>query len=442
MLRRVGESVDPAGAVTAIGEARFPAPFSSGLEFNAPVHGVWNIVHTGMLLPESHQIYVCAYNCMRGVVLTAAEMNEAGRFSQVIVEERDLLAGRLEKVTVEGVTDVLRRLPQMPRAVLLFTVCIHHFLGSDLNWIYEELGRRFPDVAFVRCYMDPIMRKSGATPDMKMRRSLYDLLPARPADPKSVSLLGSDFAADETGDLAVLLRQNGFRLRELPRCRTFDEYLEMGESALFLSVYPSSRYGAEILAKRLDRPLLYLPASFRYEEIQSSLRRLAEALGVPAPDGTARIAECEAELAALARDMRGWQIVIDYTFHPRPLGLARLLLDRGFDVRCVWLDVVSGEEEEDFRYLQCIFPELRLAATVHPKGRVLPRHMEGKVLALGQKAAWFSGSRHFVNLVEGAGWYGFDGIRKLMAAMRQAMAKESEPEEDIVRKGWGCESCI
>lgn len=51
----------------------------SGIQF--PAHGNWNIVHTGMLLPEAIQIYVCADNCMRGVVLTAAEMNAADRFS-------------------------------------------------------------------------------------------------------------------------------------------------------------------------------------------------------------------------------------------------------------------------------------------------------------------------------------------------------------------------
>ncbi len=70
MLKKAGEST----------------PF--GLEFNSPAHGNWNIVHTGMLLPESIQIYVCADNCMRGVVLTAAEMNAADRFSFVIVKKR------------------------------------------------------------------------------------------------------------------------------------------------------------------------------------------------------------------------------------------------------------------------------------------------------------------------------------------------------------------
>ena len=57
-------------------------------------------------MPEAIQIYVCADNCMRGVVLTAAEMNAAERFSFVIVEEENLLNGNLEDVTIEGVTDV------------------------------------------------------------------------------------------------------------------------------------------------------------------------------------------------------------------------------------------------------------------------------------------------------------------------------------------------
>ncbi len=56
-----------------IKDAAFPAPFANVLEFNSPAHGTWNIVHMGMLVPEARQIYVCAYNCMRGVVLTAAD---------------------------------------------------------------------------------------------------------------------------------------------------------------------------------------------------------------------------------------------------------------------------------------------------------------------------------------------------------------------------------
>ena len=76
----------------------------------------WNIVHTGMQVPDAHQIYVCADNCMRGVVLTAAEMNEAERFSFVILKEEHLLNGNLEDITIEGVADVIERLEQKPKA--------------------------------------------------------------------------------------------------------------------------------------------------------------------------------------------------------------------------------------------------------------------------------------------------------------------------------------
>ena len=113
---------------------------SSGLEFNSPAHGNWNIVHTGMLLPEAIQIYVCADNCMRGVVLTAAEMNAADRFSFVIVEEEDLLNGNLEDVTIEGVTDVLKKRGDHPIASIFSS-----FLGRTRisGWIvgsYERPG--------------------------------------------------------------------------------------------------------------------------------------------------------------------------------------------------------------------------------------------------------------------------------------------------------------
>ena len=64
------------------------------------------------------------------------------------------------------------------------------------------------------------------------------------------------------------------------------------------------------------------------------------------------------------------------------------------------------------------------------------------MLAIGQKAAWFTDSRHFVNIVEGAGLYGFNGIVKLAGEMKEALECEKEPEDFITRKGLGCESCI
>lgn len=449
MLKRVGSRVIPEKTEVTIGEASFPALFPAGLEFNSPAHGNWNIVHTGMLVPEAQQIYVCADNCMRGVVLTAAEMNAADRFSFVIVEEKDLLGGNLEDVTIEGVTDVLNRLHKKSRAVLLFTVCLHHFLGSDLDRIYGELEDRFPEIFFMRCFMDPIMQKTGPSPDQKLRHAMYDAVPETEADPGCITLLGSDFMLDETSDIRRISEQNGFRLRETAACETWKDYQKLGEGSLILDCYPAGKFGVQQQAGRLGRPFLYLPGSFDYEEIQEQEGQLVGALEMLKKSQTntgldieKEIQSCEAALSHAKEIIGDTPVVLDYLFHPRPLGLAKLLLTHGFKVESVYLDSISPEEKDVFFWLKENVPELKLISTIRPEMRVRTRCSENKILAIGQKAAWFTGSRNFVNMVQGGGLYGFDGIRHTAQLMIEAFETEKDPEDLIVRKGWGCESCI
>ena len=451
MLKRVGDREFPGKTEVFIKEASFPVPFQPGLEFNSPAHGNWNIVHTGMLVPEAQQIYVCADNCMRGVVLTAAEMNAADRFSFVIVEEKDLLSGNLEDVTIEGVTDVLKRLDKKPKAVLLFTVCLHHFLGSDLDRIYGELEKRFPEIFFMRCFMDPIMQKTGPTPDQKLRLAMYDAVQERKADPKCVTVLGSDFALDEGSDICRILKKNEILLREIPTCETWEDYQNLGEGSLILNCYPAGKFGAEKQAERLGRPFLYLPGSFDYGEIQEQEEKLLGMLGqqnnrktgkIIGLDIEKEIRECEEALSHAHQIIGDTPIAVDYLFHPRPLGLTKLLLTHGFQVQSVFLDSISPEEKEVFFWLKENYPELKLISTVRPEMRVRTRQQSEKILAIGQKAAWFTGSRNFVNMVQGGGLWGFDGIRHTAQLMVEAFHEEKDPEDLIVRKGWGCESCI
>ena len=451
MLKRVGDREFPGKTEVFIKEASFPVPFQPGLEFNSPAHGNWNIVHTGMLVPEAQQIYVCADNCMRGVVLTAAEMNAADRFSFVIVEEKDLLGGNLEDVTIEGVTDVLKRLDKKPKAVLLFTVCLHHFLGSDLDRIYGELEKRFPEIFFMRCFMDPIMQKTGPTPDQKLRLAMYDAVQERKADPKCVTVLGSDFALDEGSDICRILKKNEILLREIPTCETWEDYQNLGEGSLILNCYPAGKFGAEKQAERLGRPFLYLPGSFDYEEIQEQEEKLLGMLEqqnnrktgeIKGLDIEKEIRECEEALSHAHQIIGDTPIAVDYLFHPRPLGLTKLLLTHKFQVQSVFLDSISPEEKEVFFWLKENYPELKLISTIRPEMRVRTRQQSEKILAIGQKAAWFTGSRNFVNMVQGGGLWGFDGIRHTAQLMVEAFHEEKDPEDLIVRKGWGCESCI
>ena len=442
MLRRVNEAPDRPAACVRVADAKFPAPFASGLEYSSPARGTWNIVHTGMLIPEAHEIFVCAAGCLRGVVLTAAEMNAMDRFSTVAVRENNLLDGDMEQLVIEGVSDILKKLPRLPPAVLVYTSCVHHFTGCDLDYIYGELRARFPEVAFTDCYMNPIMRKSGLTPDQLMRARLYDLLKPRPVDPGAVAIIGNDLPTRENSDLMRFLRELGLKVHEITSCETYDQYQRMAESAYYISYYPAAAAGGEILSKRLGGKHIYLPFSFDYDEIETGFRALASDLGVDPPDFSGKRQECELALRDALSCIGDTPIAVDYTFCPRPLGLARLLLDAGIRVERVYLDSISGEEKPAFDALREQYPDLMLYPTVHASMRFASPKEKSGFLAVGQKAAHFTNTDRFVNVVEGGGMIGYEAITDTLALMKDAYLNEKDMRHLVQIKGLGCECCL
>ena len=442
MLKRVTAPKNVECVGIPIAQADFPSPFRSGLEYASPARGTWNIVHTGMLIPEAHEIFVCAASCLRGVVLTAAEMGASHRFSTVEIRENNLLEGDLEFHVIEGVSDILQKLPKKPPAVLVYTSCVHHFAGCDLDMIYATLRARFPDIDFVDCYMNPIMRKSGLTPDQLMRSRLYMPLKKRPIRKGSVSIIGNDLPSCEDNDLMVLLKENGLRVHEITACKTYAQYQQMAESEFFVSYYPAAIPGGNMLAQRLGRTHIYVPFSFDFGEIDAAFSVLAKALDISLPDSAARRQACTDALSETLALVGDTPIAIDYTFCPRPLGLAKLLLDSGFNVRRVYLDVVTGEEKQTFESLQKQYPELLLFPTVHAGMRFLAQKEPSGYLAIGQKAAHFLNTSHFVNVVEGGGMLGYQAILKTAALMQEAFLEEKDTRNLIQIKGMGCGGCV
>ena len=138
---------------------------------------------------------------------------------------------------------------------------------------------------------------------------------------------------------------------------------------------------------------------------------------------------------------------IDYTYCPRPLGLAKLLLEHGINVTRVYVDGIPGGDRAAFDSLQKDHPDLMIYPTVHPGMRFArTANVEAesgvKVLAVGQKAAAFEETGRFVNVVEGGGMTGYEAISRTCRLMREAYCEE-KPMRDLVQvKGLGCEVCI
>ena len=419
-----------------IGDAGFPKPFEGGLEFNAPAHGTWNIVHIGFKIPKAHQIYICADNCMRGVVMTAAEMGELHRFSSVILEEDDMVfAGRLEESTIEGVTDVLNSLPEIPPVVIVFPVCVHKFMGCDIGFIYDELSKRFPDVKFVRGFMDPVMQKRGTTPDQRLRKAMFDIIPEGEKD-GSVTVMGCDMPLSKDNDIRKLLEMQQVKIRDEAACETLEDYYDLGKCSSVICSYPAGVLGTAAFCKRIGRPMVYMPFTFDYDAIDEALGQIGV---VPVFNGRVSCDRRVAELKTLLGDN---EIALDYTAVPRPLSLARFLISNGFNLKRIYLDAIDPDEKDDFDWLAENAPDTMLCATMHVKGRRRGK-AEGdkKVFAIGQKAAWFEETEYFVNIIEGGGLYGYAGIKAFLKLMEDAFIVPKDTEDIIPRKGLGC-SCV
>ena len=442
MLKRVNEPVERKLEGIRIADANFPAPFASGLEYATPARGTWNIVHTGMLIPEAHEIFVCAASCLRGVVLTAAEMHAEDRFSTVEIKEHNLLDGDMEELVIEGVSDIIEKLPKRPPAVLVYTSCVHHFAGCDLGMIYRELRERFPNIDFTDCYMNPIMRKSGLTPDQLMRSRLYMLLKEREKKDNAVAIIGNDLPTRESSELMEFLKSNGLKVHEITSCKTYEEYQEMAESSYYISYNAAAVAGGNMLEERLGGKHIYVPFSFDYDEIDAGFEKLVGTLGAEMPDYSEKRKACDVALKETYALIGKTPISIDYTYCPRPLGLARMLLNAGFAVEKVYVDSISGEEKADFLYLQEHYPELLFYPTLHAGMRFMAKKNLSGYLAIGQKAAYFDNTNHFVNVVEGGGMLGYDAVLNTLKLMREAYLEEKDMRGLIQIKGMGCEGCV
>ncbi|MGX8728581.1 MAG: nitrogenase component 1 [Lachnospiraceae bacterium] len=443
MLKKLGEQPHMEGARTTFGEARFPAPYAEGLEFSSPARGTWNIVHTGFLIPEAHEIFVCARGCLRGVVLTAAEANALSRYSAIEIREENILNGNMEELMVEGVADVLRKLPYRPRAVLLYISCQHFFMAYDQSQVFAALRERFPDIRFADCYMIPTLRKSGLTPDQKMRIQLYSMLePAEQRCHRTLNFIGSNLPIHPSAEWLPWLSANGFTLTSLHDCRTFDDYLAMANASANLYYEPLATMAAKSLEERLGQEAIYLPFVFSANGLRENYRMLSEKLHLPPLDVAPHEAVAEKALAHAREVIGNTPIAVDYTFTFRLLSFTRLLLEHDFHVTEIYADSFLPEEAEDFAWIREHFPDIAIWATNRPEMRFAQRICDKKILAIGQKAAYFTGTEYFVNVAESGGYYGFEGICQIAKLMEEAFLQKKAPRDLIQRKGFGCESCI
>ena len=292
--------------------------------------------------------------------------------------------------------------------------------------------------------MDPIRQTRHLTPEERLRRAISRLLPERPKK-KQAAFFGNNLKTAPESDAWRLLKESGWQIRDMADCTSYAAFQELGASSLNLYTNPFSLPAVRDLKERLQQDYLYLPQVWSEDAIEGLLQELARRIGADAPDCRAARERAEQALVRARSIIQETPIALDLTFTFRPFSLARLLLAHGFRVKAIYADAISAEEEADFRWLQENHGDTELWPTKAPALRLLPRpsHPAGPpVLALGQKAAFFQNTPHFVNMVEGGGRWGFSAIEALASDMVAAYREPKDIEANVRRKGLGGSSLL
>lgn len=418
-------------------------PFRKGLEYTPPARGTWTIAHTPMMIPDSIEIFVCPEGCLRGVVLSVAEFDGMDRFAMITVKEKNLYDGHMEDLFINGVTHILEN-RKKPKVVFLFSSCIHHFLSTDIDLIHNKLSERFPEIKFIPADMNCIMRNSKINHEVANNRQLYKAIPNNlKKKEKQINIIGNYFSIKKDSELIDMLKGNGYSILELPNIKSFNDYEKMGESSLNIYTMPLGYEAVCDLEKRLNQPFIYSPYAFDYEEIRKSVTCVAKFTNSPLPNLDLLEKEADFALEYALEKLKTTEIQIDATATPRPFELGALLLKKGFNVTVIYADNVSKEEIKSFNWLQKNHPNLKVRSIVNFRGRLNPRDEASKVdhlVAIGQKAAYFSGTDHFVNLIFNSGLHGFKGIIELSDLIVDAYENAKPMKEIIQIKAWGCKT--
>ena len=420
-------------------------------------------------IPESHSLYVCPQSCSRRQAIRAFRNGEADRMSFLQINQADLVSGDYEGQVADAVARLLDALPEPPRVMQLYVNCIDDFLGTDGEVLLEGLREQFPHLRFSLSHINPIAVDVSHDFASKMHSGLYELLEEPASRDLGVSAFGGFEAPAAESELSSALAAAGAGpVRHLVTCRTFAEYQQLAKSSIAVCVSRSGRAVADDIAERFGMRHLTWTATYGLDAVEEHYRQLADFVDAARaelaaggsgvvdadarPAGEAGVADgrgrsvgaaaawpamqpvlVPARAAASAAVQRARQMVggvpvivgSDASFSP--FELAFNLIEYGFDVRVVLALHMKGADEDAEARLLAAYPHVETVRERSVDALEASAEAAGW-LAVGADAAFLMGATRVVDMYHDEGYFGYQGIERLMSEIAAAMGDTSDEE--------------
>ena len=393
------------------------------LYFNSPGAQGFGVKRAGLAIPDSVMLLVSPACCGRNTTMLSQMGGYADRFFYLLLDDTDIVTGRHLTKIPQAVKEVCETLDKMPSAVMICITCVDALLGTDM----ERVCRKSEDCAgvpVVPCYMYALTREKRLPPMAAVRKSVYSLLKPSERKPDAVNILGYFAPLNDDSEIYDLLSQAGVKtVKEISRCKDFNEYLEMSKANFSLVLNPECRYAAQEMEKKLGIPSIELVRLYQTDKIHNQYMSFANAVGAKLDDEKFRL-EAENAISRFKNKFGEVTFAIGEMLNADAFELAWAMIKYGFKVS----EIYGTIGERNFIYVKNIAkksPETKIFSNLDPS--MMYYDEDEKIdVCIGCDAAYYHKGTPFVEWNEERQPFGYAGVKLLFERLYETLDKEGK----------------
>lgn len=270
------------------------------------------------LVPETHVLFVGPIDCARH----HCRMHFLSeRMSILTPSDTDFALGKTEDMILQAVGEIVSALSRPVRGILLLSGCQARMLSLDLDGICARITREYslPAAHHEESRLCRIEGRSYELPGLL--ESLLDMLPPKGEKAGPTVLFGHCCP-----ELDSALTANGTaRLQSCFAWDSFDSFAALVSAPLCVVTRPDLEGAGKRLAQRWGAECLYLPISYRMEEIDAHYVQLGAYFGRTIQ--TEAKAAAEEKVAHTRETLKDSRLYLDLSHVARPWNLLRALVE-------------------------------------------------------------------------------------------------------------------
>lgn len=399
----------------------------AALAFNSPGAKGFGVKRAGLAVPNSVMLLVAPGCCGRNTALLS-ELGYSERFFYLLLDDTDIVTGRHLSKIPQAVKEIVDELDYTPSVVMICITCVDALLGTDM----ERVCRKCSDTANVPCapcYMYALTREKRLPPMAAVRWSVYSLLEPQKRAADECNILGFFSPIDDKSELYPLLRSAGIKqVRELSRCKTFDEYKKLSRANFNLVLNAEARYAAQKMEKEYGIPSIELVRMYQPDKIHNQYMLFAQAIGV-ALDDSEYLAQAEKAVADFRGKYGKLTFAVGECLNADSFELSLALTRFGFKVSEIY-GTVTQRNFVFVKKLAQLSPQTRIYSNLSPT-MLYYENTEKTDAAIGSDAVYYHPDIAGIHFNEETQPFGYQGIVSLFEQLDSALTRSSQGKERL-----------